>query len=143
MVIELKNEDKINVILEVSREYNVHFENKTPFEDFGSDLESYNMRSFSDYYEDILQKYGIKDINLYTSEKMDGKYEMIISQEKNVNDKEKDIVIDLTAWDDLFEVINNIDSIIAELKMNDDISLKILNESHEKEIDAANTMIFK
>ena len=68
---------------------------------------------------------------------------MIISQEKNVNDKEKDIVIDLTAWDDLFEVINNIDSIIAELKMNDDISLKILNESHEKEIDAANTMIFK
>ena len=89
MVIELKNEDKINVILEVSREYNVHFENKTPFEDFRSDLESYNMRSFSDYYEDILQKYGIKDINLYTSEKMDGKYEMIISQEKNVNDKKR------------------------------------------------------
>lgn len=64
---------------------------------------------------------------------MGEKDEMIISQEKN-------IVIDLTAWDGLFEVINNINSIITVLKKNDDISSKILNKSYEKEIYAVNTI---
>lgn len=99
-------EETIEPILEVSNEYEINFNNKIPFEDFGADSENYNMHSFSNYYKDILKKYDIKVDNIYTKEKSDGKYELII------NDK----IIDIKAWDNLNSVIDNMDTFLDSYK---------------------------
>lgn len=98
-------EEKIAPILEVSNDYGVNFLIRTPFEDFGSDSESYTNTSFSDYYKELLEKFNLKVDNIQTESRSDGKYTITI------NDEEFDIV----AWDDLQGVIDNVDSMIETL----------------------------
>ena len=102
-------EEKIKPILEVSEEYDVDFNNKIPFEDFGSDEEAYTNTSFSNYYKDILEKFNINDVNVLTDSFSDGKYKLTINNQE----------FKITAWDNLESVIDNIDLMIEKFKSND------------------------
>ena len=102
-------EEKIKPILEVSEKYSVDFNNSPPFEDFGSDEETYTNRSFSNYYKDLLEKFNINDVNILTDSFSDGKYKLTI------NDQE----FKITAWDSLESVIDNVDLMIEKFKSND------------------------
>ena len=102
-------EEKIKPILEVSEEYDVDFNNKIPFEDFGSDEEAYTNTSFSNYYKDILEKFNINDVNILTDSFSDGKYKLTINNQE----------FKITAWDNLESVIDNIDLMIGKFKSND------------------------
>lgn len=108
-------EEKIAPILEISNDYGVNFFIKTPFEDFGSDSETYTNISFSDYYKELLEKFDLKINNIQTESRSDGKYTITI------NDKEFDIV----AWDDLNGVIDNVDSMIEVLSENKESEMEI------------------
>lgn len=107
-------EEKIEPILEVSNNYGVRFSSKIPFEDFGSDSESYTNTSFSDYYKELLEKFDLNIENISTESRSDGKYTITI------NDNEFDIV----AWDGLSEVIDNVD-----------LMSKVLNKNKESEME--------
>ncbi len=99
----------VKPILNVCEEYNVNFSLAIPFEDFGSDRDSAygNMYSISNFYEDILEKFGINVESIETDDKSDGKYEITI------NNKE---VFDTCAWEKLEGVIDNIESLLELLK---------------------------
>ena len=83
--------DTIIPILKVSDDYGVDFYNKLPFEDFGSDDESFFNTSFTDYYKNILKEINIDNICT------DNRYR-------------------ITAWDNLDAVIDTISTIIKEEK---------------------------
>ncbi len=114
--------EKLKPVLEVSKEYNINFLSKIPFEDFGSDDSSLTTRSFSNYYKDLLNKFNIKIEKINTDEVSDGKYKM------NINDS---VIVDIKSWDDFETVINNINSIIDLLKDN---NLKIEDNKGELEL---------
>lgn len=99
----------ISNILEVSEEYGVDFDNRTPFQDFGSDDETaYGvMSSFSNYYKDILKELNINVENISTDNWSDGKY--IIT----INDKD---VFETRAWESINGVIDNTESMLEILK---------------------------
>lgn len=102
-------QDKIIPILDIANDYGVDFSKSTPFEDFGSDEEIDYMSSFSNFYNEILGEV-LKDIK--TIEKSDGKYEM------KINDK---LVIDIRAWDNLNDVVDNVETIKKELQLNNNL----------------------
>ena len=93
----------------------INFNIGTPFEDFGSDVESYTNTSFSDYYKELLEKFNLKVDNIQTESRSDGKYTITI------NDEEFDIV----AWDGLSEVIDNVDSMFQVLTKNKESEMEI------------------
>ena len=71
------------------------------------------MSSFTDYYNDIFKKLDISFDSMLTKEKSDGKYELILD----------DNILDLSAWDSLENVIDNVDSAI-EFHRNKDKGLE-------------------
>ncbi len=99
-------EEKIQPILEVSDEYGIYFTGRNPFEDFGSDAEGNTNFSFSNYYKELLEKFGIDVDNIYTDDWSDGKYKLVVNNEE----------FKITAWDDLEGVIDNVDSMIELFK---------------------------
>lgn len=98
-------EKLIKPILEVSDEYDIDFNSKIPFEDFGDDDES-NMSSFSKYYEDLCRIFKIEYNKIETKEFSDGKYNLYID----------DDVIDIRAWDKIDSVIDNVKTIMELYK---------------------------
>ena len=102
-------ENIIDKILDISDEYDVDFDRNCPFEDFGSDEESYTNTSFSNYYKDILEKFDIKDVNISTINFSDGKYKLIINNQE----------FKITAWDNLESVVSNINLMIEKYKSKD------------------------
>ena len=99
-------EEKIKPILEISEKYDINFKSKMPFKYFGSDSESYVNYSFSNYYKEILEKYGVNISEIYTDEWSDGKYMLALNNEK----------IELKAWDRLEDVIDNTNEMIEICK---------------------------
>lgn len=97
---------KVLPILKVANDYSVDFHRKIPFEHFGADEDSSFMASFTDFYNEILNG-NLR--NAETIEKSDGKYEMMINDNS---------VIDLRAWDDLENVIDNVETIKKELNLD-------------------------
>ncbi len=109
-------EEKVKPILEVSAEYNVDFSSKIPFEYFATDSDSYTNISFTDYYKKLCEKFNINVDSIFTNEKSDGKYELLINNEK----------FDITAWDSLESVIDNINSMLNLSKEKiDDSNMEI------------------
>lgn len=106
----------INPILEISNNYNIKFNSKVPFEDFGSDEESEYMYSYSDFYNDIFHDKNIELIE--TNEISDGKYELNVYP--NVGSK---ISLEITAWDKLENVIDNIENINKQLSKDNDLEM--------------------
>lgn len=105
--------EKVLPILEVSDDYRICFAGRTPLEDFGSDAESYTNLNFSDYYQELLEKFDVKVDNIQTNSRSDGKYTLIINNEK----------FDITAWDDLEGVIDNVDSMIEFLHKDNEMEI--------------------
>lgn len=105
-------EETIKPILDVSKEYDINFLNKIPFEDFGNDTESAygGMYSFSNYYKDILEKFLIEVKDITTDDKSDGKYIITIN-----NGHE----FDASAWDKFDVVVDNVESMLETLKNKD------------------------
>ena len=104
-------EEKIQPILEVSNGYGIDFNDKIPFEYFGDDSESFNLQSFSDYYKEILEKFNLKVESIKTESKSDGKYIITINEEE----------FDIDAWDNLSEVLDNVDSMLKILSINKEV----------------------
>lgn len=102
-------EKVVQPILNVSKDYNINFNNKIPFEDFDNDnVANYgSMYSFSNYYKDVLEKFDISVENIYTEDKSDGKYKITIN---NCH------VFDTTAWESINGVIDNVESMLEVLK---------------------------
>ena len=100
---------KVLPILKVANDYDVDFHRKIPFEHFGADEDSSFMASFTDFYNKILND---KLQNAETIEKSDGKYEMIINDNS---------IIDLCAWDNLENVIYNVETIKQELNLDNEL----------------------
>lgn len=102
-------ENIISKILDVSDDYNIYFDSYCPFELFGSDDDVHNlcMYSFSEYYKEILQKNNIDIESIITKEKSDGKY--IITIDNNHD-------FEVNAWETLDNVVDNVESMISELK---------------------------
>lgn len=102
-------DEKKEAILKVSKDYDVDFSTKLPFEYFDADNGNYNMSSFTGYYNDIFKKLDINFDSMLTKEKSDGKYELILD----------DNILDLSAWDSLENVIDNVDSAIEFYRNKD------------------------
>ena len=110
MIGEIKYyEEKVKPILEVSEKYSVDFNNSTPFEDFGSDEETYTNTSFSNYYKEILEKMNINDVNILTESFSDRKYKLTINNQE----------FKITTWDRLKTVLDNVNLMIEKFKEND------------------------
>lgn len=107
-------EEKLQPILEVSEKYDIDFNCKIPFENFGSDEECYTNSSFSNYYKEILEKLGVNIDSIYTDDWSDGKYKLVVNEEE----------FKLTAWDSLDSVIDNINSIV-ELSKTKDLEVEV------------------
>lgn len=105
-------ENIIDTILEVSDDYNINFDSYCPFDSFGSDEESKNlgMYSLSEYYKEILQKNSIDVENITANEKSAGKYIVTIDNKYN---------FEINAWETLENVVDNIETMIDELKYKD------------------------
>lgn len=99
-------------VLNVSNDYGVDFLKRTPFEYFGSDEEVDYMTSFSRFYNEILYH---KLQSVETIEKSDGKYEM------KINDQ---LVIDIRAWDNLKNVVDNVETIKEQLHLENDLIIR-------------------
>lgn len=84
---------------------------RVPFEDYGSDEQSSCMCSFSKLYKEILDKLDIPTISIITNEILDGKYEMIIDDV---------ITIEIRAWDQYQDVLDNI-NMIEEIQLKKDL----------------------
>lgn len=84
---------------------------RVPFEDYGSDEESNYMYSFSKLYNEILDKLDIPTTSIITNELSDGKYEMIVDD---------NITIELRAWDQYKDVLDNI-NMIEEIQLKKDL----------------------
>lgn len=108
-------EEKVLHVLEVSDDYGVHFTGKTPFDDFGSDTESYTNTNFSNYYKELLEKFDVKVDDIQTESRADGKYTITIDGEE----------FDIVAWDDLNGVIDNVDSMLEVLNKNKESEMEI------------------
>ncbi len=93
--------DSLKPLLEVCNEFEINFNNNSPFEEFGADNE-FNMRSITDFYIELLKKKKINFDNITTNEVSDGKYELVI---------DNNFVLDTRAWDDFNSVIDNVNSI--------------------------------
>lgn len=89
-------------VMEVSKEYDIDFDNKVPFQDYGSDEESTYMCSFSKYYNEIFKKLNY-NFDIKTNEISDGKYELIINNE---------YLLDIRAWDSIRDVLDNVETIL-------------------------------
>lgn len=102
-------ENIINPILTVSNEYNVHFINRNPFQDFGSDEDAAygSMYSFSNYYKEILNLLDVNINDVTTEEIRPGKYSLTLNNE-----------YEITTYSDekLAGVINNIETLIQHFK---------------------------
>ena len=117
----LENEvySKINsVVLEVSKEYDINFNNKIPFQDYGSDEETTYMCSFSNYYKEIFEKLNYS-FDIKTDEVSDGKYELVINNE---------YLLDIRAWDSIRDVLDNVETILElekekQQKFEDNLSI--------------------
>jgi len=105
-------EKTILPILNISEQYKIHFRNRLPFEDFGSDKECVcgSMYSLSNYYKDILEKFDLNIDKIITENKFDGKYKITI------NDS---YVFEAKASDDLDIVFKNVNNIKEELKQKE------------------------
>lgn len=101
--------NSIEPIITICDDYDIDFNSDIPFEDFGNDEESVygRMRSISNFYNDILKKFNIEVNNIITKDRSDGKYIVVIN-----NDKE----FDVNSWDNIENVIENVESMILELK---------------------------
>lgn len=93
--------DSLKPLLEVCNEFEINFNNNSPFEEFGADNE-FNMRSITDFYIELLKKKKMNFDNITTNEVSDGKYELVI---------DNNFVLDTRAWDDFNSVIDNVNSI--------------------------------
>ena len=102
-------DEKKKIILEISKEYDVNFDTKIPFEYFDADSGNYNMSSFTEYYSDIFKRLKIHFDSMFTKEVSDGKYELILDNN----------ILDLSAWDSLESVIDNVNSALEFYKNND------------------------
>jgi len=74
--------------------------------EYGSDYDRLVMLSLTDLYKDILDKLGLKCIDIYTNEISDGKYETYLELINNAT-----MVINTSAWNDEKVVIDNVISI--------------------------------
>lgn len=99
-------------VLIVANDYGVDFLKRTPFEHFDSDEETDYMTSFSKFYNDILHH---KLQSVETVEKSDGKYEMKINNQ---------LVIDIRAWDNLKNVVDNVETIKDQLHLENDLIIR-------------------
>lgn len=106
-------EEILEPLINVSDKYNIDFDDKIPFENFGSDEESNYMNSFSNYYKEILEYLKIDINNINTTEISDGKYEI------KVNDE----IIDIRAWDDFKCVVDSVESIINKIKEKGELEI--------------------
>ena len=106
-------QEKLLPILMVANDYEVDFLRKIPFEQFGSDEEIDYTTSFSKFYNEIL---GGELQSIETIEKSDGKYAM------KINDH---LVIDIRAWDNLNDVVDNVKTIEEELHLNNDMITRL------------------
>ena len=104
-------EDIVNPILEISEEYEIKYNNKIPFEAFGSDID-YNMISFSEFYKEVLDKFNYKINTIKTDDLSDGKYNLV------VNDTE----LKVCAWDKIEDVIENVQTLLT-LSKHDDLEM--------------------
>lgn len=95
-------EEKIKSVIEISDKYNIDFNNYHPFQDFGSDEESFFNRSFSEYYNEICKKIDISISDITTEEISDGKYILMVDG----ND-----ITQISAWDTLENVMETINDL--------------------------------
>lgn len=102
-------DEKKEAILKASKDYGVDFDTTNPFEYFDADNGNYNMSSFTDYYNDIFKKLNISFDSIFTKEKSDGKYELVLD----------DNILDISAWDSLENVIDNVDSALEFYRNKD------------------------
>lgn len=102
-------EKNINSILEVAENYGIDFNSSNPFDYFDADNGNYNMSSFTKFYNDIFKKLNINFDNMFTKEVSDGKYELILD----------DNILDLSAWDTLENVIDNVNCALDFYKNKD------------------------
>lgn len=93
-------EEKIQPLLKISEEYGIVFTRKMPFEDFGSDDESDYRCSFSNYYKELFEEFGLKVENISTEEISDGKYNLLVNN----------LEFDIRAWDKIESVLDNINN---------------------------------
>lgn len=103
-------ETKYVPILESANYYEINFFSETPFAEFGSDDETHVMRSFSDFYRDVLKNKGYIVDSIETKEISDGKYECTVNDEHSFK---------VCIWDKLSIVADNIDSIIANVDVKE------------------------
>lgn len=75
--------------------------------DYGSDSD-FGLISLSDMYKEIMQKLDIKYENVYTENVSDGKYRTTIILENNPK-----IVLDISAWNGIKTVAENVESVYA------------------------------
>lgn len=115
-------EDYIIPILDLSKEYDVDFNNKIPFEEFGADSD-YNMASFSKFYKELLSKFNVEMEYVSTDSFSDGKYEMTV---------ERGPIFKVYAWDNIEDVLSNVESIINLYEM---FKEKEVNELDDTEIE--------
>lgn len=75
-------EDKIQPVLEISEQYGINFDCDIPFENFGADDNSHNMSSFSVYYKELLEKFGVEIDNIQVKDWSDGKYNLVVNNQE-------------------------------------------------------------
>ena len=105
-------ENIIDKIIEISDKYNIDFDNRCPFDSFGTDDESKNfgMCSFSEFYKEILEENNIEIEDISTREKSNGKY--IVTIDNNYE-------FEIKAWEKLDNVFANVESMINLIKDKD------------------------
>lgn len=102
-------ETKINPILDLSKEYDIDFNSRTPFEYFDCDNSYGTMYSFAEYYEKLLKNFGVEFDNIMIKEKSDGKYEMKLDNQ----------ILDIRAWDKIESVLDNVNTLLELDKDNE------------------------
>ena len=88
------------------------------FMEYGSDRDVYTNPTFTTLYKELLEILDIKYKNIYTEDLSDGKYQTTIQFEN-----EDEIIIDTSAWNNVDVIIDNLKSIMEEVKRQSGKSL--------------------
>ncbi len=88
------------------------------FMEYGSDRDVYTNPTFTTLYKELLEILDIKYKNIYTEDLSDGKYQTTIQFEN-----EDEIIIDTSAWNNVDVIIDNLKSIMEEVKRQSEKSL--------------------
>jgi len=114
---ENKTNKTLDSILNTIDKYKIDFNAEVPFENFASDYEQDYMKSFSEFYGDIL-----KDNNnietIETDEISDGKYELTVYP--SVGNR---FSLNITAWDNLEKIVENVETIQEKLSKDNDLEM--------------------